>query len=502
MEASSRQASSLVARNIVTLLGAQLITWAATLVLVVSLPRYLGDTNLGKLTFATAYTELFALFLGLGTFTYLIKEIAGDREKLASYTFNALAMRLPMSLLVSLAMVAGVNLLHYPASTKAIVYILCVLATVSSMNGVLGASLQGVQNMRRLSIAGITEKVVLVTVGVALLVGGQGVIVYALVALLGSVAGLAVNGAYFVKHLKKTPFRLDLRLWRKIFVGGLPFLIWDMALTVYIRIDIILLSFLASEAVIGWYGAAIRIIAVPVFLPQVVTMAALPALSASIGRASETFHSLARRSLNVVVLAAIPIGLGLFATADKVIGLFHYPDDFANSVPLLAILALAIPLLSTGMVLGMVLIALNRQRAWSLVAVTAACLNPALNLFMIPYFQSQHGNGAIGAAIVSVITEVYMTAMALLLMPKGILGLSNLWFALKCLAAGLAMVVVIRLLYQQNIVLIVPVAAFTYGLVCLALRALTFEEIGTLWGFLRDYRTRTVRADEVAPGTV
>src|ERR1019366_2360956 len=45
----------------------------------------------------------------------------------------------------------------------------------------------------------------------------------------------------------------------------------------------------------------------------------------------------------------------------------------------------------------------------------ASLINPALNLVLIPYFQHTQGNGAIGASIATVITEVVLAVIGYVL---------------------------------------------------------------------------------------
>ena len=148
----------------------------------------------------------------------------------------------------------------------------------------------------------------------------------------------------------------------------------------------------------------------------------MPSLSANaVDDSSPEFRRLANRSICLVAFVGIPASIGIILVASDVFSLLHYQAGFEQAVPLLQILALHIPIVGIDMVLGSALIAADRQTAWTIIAGGAAVLNILLNLVAIPLTMHAFGNGAIGAAIVTVGTELFMMVGALMLRPAGIM---------------------------------------------------------------------------------
>jgi O-antigen/teichoic acid export membrane protein len=260
----------------------------------------------------------------------------------------------------------------------------------------------------------------------------------------------------------------------------MPFFIWQAALMVYGQIDVVLLSIFTHAAVVGWYSAAYRIIGIPTFIPVIITNAAYPALSQSAGRTGTAFRTLARRSLHVVLLLTIPVAVGIIVIAGPLLAFFGYPEEFRNSIPLVMILALTVPLVAADMVLAVTINALDRQRAWALSGVAAAVLNPAVNLAAIPFFERHLHNGAIGAAIVTVLTEVFMMVMGLRLLRGAVFDRSSVRFALKCVAAALVMAAVVWLARGMFLPLTVALGACVYFAASFALGTLSVHDVRLL----------------------
>ncbi|MBI4493317.1 MAG: flippase [Chloroflexi bacterium] len=468
-----------VIRSIFTLGLAQVLSSVGGAALAVLLPRYLGDVNLGKFAFALALTSLVGLAADLGTATYLAKEIARAPARAAALTANALAMRVPLSLLAGLLAVAVVNLAGYDLLTRQVVYVLCLGIVASAMGNVVLGSLQGLQAMKALAAYSVATRLGFAGLAGAVLLGGAGPAEVAVAWVASLALGLAVGLQALLGRVRLSPWT-DWGAWRSILLGGLPFFVWQAALLVYGQIDAVLLSLLTHDAVVGWYTAAYRVVMIPAFVPTIIVTVLFPALSAAAGD-RPAFHALARRAVQAVLLLSLPMALGIMLLPDKLIGLLGYPERFTHSIVPIVLLAAHIPLVGVDMALGTALNTLDRQRQWALAGVAAAVLNPLLNLVTIPYAQATYGNGAIGAAAITTLTEVFMLAAGLRLLPAGVLGRATLVDAARCVAAGLAMAGVVWLARDLPLAIPVLLGALVYGGACLALGAVSRSDLEQVW---------------------
>jgi O-antigen/teichoic acid export membrane protein len=236
------------------------------------------------------------------------------------------------------------------------------------------------------------------------------------------------------------------------------------------------LSFLTTDAVVGWYAVAYRIIMIPVFIPTIVVTVIFPALSAAT-HDSRAFAALARRGLHVIALVSTPMALGIMLLPDKIIHLLGYPETFDHSVVPLILLAPHLPLAAIDVMIGTVLNARDRQRQWAMTGVAAAILNPLLNLVAIPYAQATWGNGAIGAATITTFTEVFMLIGGLRLLPHGVYDRSTVLDLGKCLLATAAMGVTVWFMRDLPIAIPVAAGAAVYAVTCLLSGAVSLGEL-------------------------
>ena len=491
-----------IVRNAVDLGSSQVLTLAVSAVVALLLPRFLGAEHLGKFAFASAYTTYFLLATNLGVTTHLTKELARDPGIAAAYTVNSLFLRLPLAVFAALMGALLINLIGADTLTKQTIYILSVGMVLTTLYDILVASLQGLQKMRPIAISQVLLKVSFGVSVTVLLLTGHGLLEVAIASVASVIAGLIIPAIVLIRRLRFPEYRkvgigIDPRVWKTLVLGGLPFLVWQASLVIYGKVDILMLGAFTTDEVIGWYAAAYRLTSLHVFIPAVVMTATLPALVAAARDDRHSFNTITRRALQVAIVGTLPIAVGTLLLADKFIDVFNYPDEFSNSVPLVIILALHSPLVAADMIIGTALIASDKQRRWALTGVAAAVLNPSMNAVLIPLTASMYDNGAIGAAVATLATELFMMVMGLRLLPPGTLGVQSARMAARAVASVAVMAAVVTLLRDAPIVVPVAAGAIVYGLSIFAFRAIQVDDVSRVFKHLRADRRQLV-ADSTA----
>ncbi len=465
-----------VTRNLVSLVTAQAATSVISILLLVLVPHYFNAQQYGVLQFSATFVGYFGLAALFGTSTFLIKTIARDPETLGFFVYNALVMKLALSAVLAGAAVGVIHVLGAPHDTVLVVEIYSASMIVSTLNDSLVAGLQGVQRMGGPAAAAVVQQYVMGAALVVVLVSRLGVIAYAIAAAAPILVSLVANGAQLRHELRGT-FNVDARAWRTIAVGGLPFLAWNAVLVIYGTIDIPILQALAGSTTVGWYALAYTWVSTPAGFSSLVVTAIFPSLAAEGTSISPAFTQMANRALRLVILVGAPIATGIALVAADAFKFLHYNPSFSHAVPLLQILSLHIPVVAMDIILGITLIASDRQKSWLLVGCIAACVNPLLNLFAIPVSIHQFHNGAVGAAIVTVVTEVLMMIGAIHLRPKGVLDRATVSYLLRCAGASLAMIPAVLVARHSPLFVKVGIGVVVYAAASFLLGTMTRDLI-------------------------
>jgi O-antigen/teichoic acid export membrane protein len=468
-----------IQRNLWWLLLSQAATWIVSVATLLIAPRVLGDDAFGQLIFVIVYISFFDLIATMGTNTFLVKAIAREPGNAGRYLVNAVVMKLVMTI-VLIAVALGLGALMYlPATTMQLIGAYSIGLLLTIVGGTIGAALTGLQMMGGLARWNMIQGYVGGLLSLAILVNHGSLIAYALVLNASFVISIPPNLRRLWPHLQGER-RLDIKMWPEILKGGFPFFILAALLVVYGTIDVPILQALTGSEEVGWYAVAYQWVSMGAFFAVIVANAYFPALSAEGVKTNRAFASLANRALRLAVLVATPAAIGIALVADPFLTLV-YSGRFHQAIPLLRILALHIPIVSVDIILGSVAMASDRQRQWVMVSVAAAVFNPLLNLAAVPEAERLFHNGAIGAAIVTVLTELILMAGALA----------------RVVLASLAMVPVVLALSSAPLPVQVLAGVVTYALASVALRTISIEPG---WRWVAERSRRIVLRTSLPPG--
>jgi O-antigen/teichoic acid export membrane protein len=389
-----------ITKNASVLTMMHIINMVLGLAFTIFLARYLGDVNYGKYSFAIAFTSLFAILADLGLIQLTIRELARDREEAARFLNNALGIKLVLSLLVVAAIFISINFMNYPDDTKMAVYFIGLSVIFTSFGQLFNSVVHAYQRMEYVALLSGVINIILVAGGLTALLLGFGLTGVAMVA--GLILRLMLAKRKFISD--KIRFSLDFRLWKSLIKTALPFGLTTIFVILYARIDIVMLSTMKGDAVVGWYSAASRLVSGLSFIPSAFISAIFPVLSILHVSSNETLISTYEKAFKYLFIIAFPIGVGTTILADRFILLF-YGEQYAHSIIALRILIWMFVIGSMAWLLGIVLQSTNRQNLFAISAGITAVFNVVANLIIIPYLSY------VGASITTIASEILMVGL-------------------------------------------------------------------------------------------
>lgn len=430
-----------IAKNASFLMVSQLVTWSMSLLLMVFLPRYLGAASIGQLHLASSIWAIIGIFVSFGIGIMLTKEIARSKDKFAELAGTSLVIRIVFYFIAIGFLFVYLQFVNYSSQATWVIVIMGVSVFIGLLGSDLTSSLQGNERMQYIAYADVGSKFFYTVAVLVLLFLGFDIVIISTVLIGASLINLAIK-IYTTRkiHPIKLNFRMDLVGW--IIKASFPLLLVNIFMTIYIQIDVVIMSLLANEEVIGWYSAADSLFATLLFIPTIFLTAAFPALSRLHEQKSDALGTLMRKSFDMLMLLSIPIGLGMLVLGTEIVVLLFGPD-FEKSGIVLSVMGIVLIFTYQNMLIGRFLIATNRQNQWTVVMALAMIISVPLDIVLIPWCQEAFGNGAIGGSLAFVITELGMMACGVYLLPRGSLDRSNIWFASRVIMAGIIMGIIV-----------------------------------------------------------
>jgi O-antigen/teichoic acid export membrane protein len=288
------------------------------------------------------------------------------------------------------------------------------------------------------------------------LLAGLGVVAVSVAYLLAAALGFAVGIALLTRHVGRLPLRFPLDARRDLRRKAIPFAAQEVLSAGLARVDAILLSLLAAQAVVGLYGAAYRLLEATLFL-SVAVQGAFAAMYTYLDEHSDpTISAAFSRSIKLALVLLAPCAVTLAVIPGPVLELF-YGSDFVAGSTALRLLAPVVVLL--GVVLLCVSLISSRLDPKILIGYFGVTLavNLALNAALIPSL------GATGAAIGMLGAELVLCALALRTCLRAVGGVDPVVTAGAPLIAAAAMAAVLALLEGIPAVPALAVAGVAYA---------------------------------------
>lgn len=458
-----------IAKNAGVLAIAQAITMALGLVLIIFIARLMGDVGFGKLGFAQSFTALLVIFADMGLSIVTIRELARHKELTSKYLGNIFLIKLILSVITFALIALIIKLMHYPSDTTMVVYLIGISSILGSFSVFLRAIFRAFEKMEFEALLNIVKSVVTTGIGLVVLLSGYGLIAIALVYLLAGIIDLFATLLVTVKKFARPKLEVDFGLWKQIIPLALPFSLTAFMGLIYFQIDIVMLSVMKGDAVVGWYKAAYTLIYSLVIIPGVFSHALFPVMSRFYVSSKEALKTTLEKSAKYLFILGLPITVGTILLADRIIPLF-YGEGFSHSISALQILSLYFPLRCINNATAYTLSSINKEPLHALSITTAAITNVALNLFLIPKFSLA------GAAAATAITEVVLFASYYYFVAKHFHRLELRPVLTKPCLACLAMAAFVFYLSNINLALLVISAAIIYFAVLYLVKGFDAED--------------------------
>jgi O-antigen/teichoic acid export membrane protein len=402
---SGRNAGERAAKNTFVRAFGEIVGKFGSLVLFAVLARKVGNDGVGTFLFALAWGEVAMTPVGLGIDQYVLRSVAADKSRVDELFANTLYLKVARGIPIVIATLILVQFLNYSGETRAAVSILTLGLFFDTLARTPMNVFNAIERGEIVALTIIAQRFFAAAAGLAVLFAGYGVVAVAVTYSVACVLRLALSF-----RLQRTRIGPIARVFppgprRELRRKSLPFTTQDLFGLVLARADILILSALATDAVVGLYGSAYRLFDATTFI-TVALCGAFTAMYTYLGRdTTPTLASVFQRSQKLCMTLLLPISLSFGLLAEPICRVF-YGADFADAAPSLRILA-AVPVLFGVMVLSNVLV-LSREHPRRMVytVAVAATINIGLNLALIPSLEE------IGAAIAMLTSMVVYVIMA------------------------------------------------------------------------------------------
>jgi len=391
--------------------GAQLIVYALRIVSGVLVgayvARYLGPSKLGIISLLLTLTAIVAPFLDLGTKQAMIKMLAQKDGSINRVFWTVLLVKLVLGagIFIILAWLALSGFFESLAGHGGSIVLLGLGAILLSPFIQFECTLIAAVKNKAL-MAGQILSLLCSTIMRACCVYYELGLDYFLAANLFTILLGALNFLITSYHHKLIPkfAGLDFTKFTQVLSENWPLIVSGLAITLYMRTDIVMIEYFLSEKEVGHYWVANRLLEIMYFIPLALTKT----LSARVyerlkaddlesnQRAMRAIFQLCGSSSVLLTLVAAAGGAVLIPLL--------YGESYVPSVAVFCLSICALPAVALGLARGIYLVHAKKTMFGMYATLLGLAINLSLNIVMIPRW------GILGASV-STLVSYYVSAV-------------------------------------------------------------------------------------------
>ena len=400
------------------------------LILLILAGRYLGDVNYGIFTFSLAFIFVIEVFTDFGLSELSQRSVTRDKDLALKYFGNLLVWKLIVSVIVFIVLFLTINLLKSSPETRFTVYLLGFANILKSFKLTCRAFFRAFERFDLDCLTMYIERSALLAVGVVVLILGGGLISFALVFVVVRVFDLALTFGILNWKIVKIVPKFNFTFLKKLQIEALPFGLFFVIITLYSYVDTVMLSFIRTDAEVGWYNAAYKIHEGLTVFPFIICAVLYPRLSQLFVLNKKAHSLLSARAAKYMFITSLPILIcGIILSKDIINILFG--EGFQNSVVALQILLVGVVFVFQIPLFQIILNSVDKQKVVMYAGLVGLIVNIFLNLLLIPRY------GFKGAAATTVMSELIIFIVYYFYLCRSYLKTSIWKLSLKPLFASL-----------------------------------------------------------------
>lgn len=386
------------ATNTFWMVAEQMLRIVAGILVGIWVARYLGPVQFGLFSYVLAFTAIFGGIAKLGLDGILIRELVKQPDLQDTYLGTAFWLKVIGAFGVLLLIAIIVPFTSNDTTTNIYIFIIASGLLFQSFE-VVEFYFQSKVLAKIISICKVSQLILSSIIKIYLVLTHAELIWFVSVTVFDAFS-LAVS--YFVAYKIKGNVNFikyfDSRAAKKLLKDSWPLVFSSLVITIYMRIDQIMIKEMLDDYDVGIYSAAVRLSEAVYFIPMFITASVFPAIINAKNTNNELYYQRLYRLYTFLVWLAIFIALLVSFLGERLITLL-YGEAYLAAGQVLIIHVWAAVFVFLGVASSKYLLAENLTKILFQRSFFGAITNVLLNFLLIPRY------GVVGAAAATLVAQ-------------------------------------------------------------------------------------------------
>jgi len=388
------------------LMGERVLRMVVSLFVGIYVARYLGPEGFGLLSYTLSFVWLFSSLASFGLDDILVRELVQSPEKRNNLLGTVFWLKVCGTVVMGTAIALVLQLKAEEQQTYWMIALITFGFLFQATNVVDFYFQSQVQS--KFAVRAQAFQLLITSLFKIYLVWNQAELIWFAFALMLDQAVVAL--LFLIMYRWKIEwfpfFSFTWTQAKKLMRDAWPLIFAGMVVSVYMKIDQVMLKEMLNTKAVGVYAAAVKLCEAWYFVPTAVIASLFPAVIEARKNSELLYYERVQKLYDLMVWGSVAVAIPSTLLADWII-LILYGADFKEAADVLRIYIWAGVFVSLGIASSKCLIAENLQRYSFYITALGAVLNISCNYWLIPIY------GIKGAAFATLVAQVTVCFLSL-----------------------------------------------------------------------------------------
>jgi len=388
------------------LLGERILRMGVSLFVGIYVARFLGPEKFGLLSYAMSFVLLFGTIASFGLNEILVRELLQDKTQRKELLSTAFFLKIIGFLMMGCSIIFALQFTNNDEYTHLMITAITFGIFFQSFN-IIDCYFQSLVQSKYVVFVQFIQLLITSLIKIILILNKAPLLWFAIVFTIDqALLAILLLSIYRWKKGWFSVFSIRLELVTKLFKNAWPLIFSGMMVSIYMKIDIIMIKEMLDVKAVGIYSAAVKLCEVLYFLPVVVMTSLFPAIVEARKNSIIEYKKQVYRIYAIMIGATIIVAIITTFLADWIVSIL-YGSIYQEAVTILQIYIWAFVFVSLGVVSSKYLVAENLEIYALYRSIVGVIINISLNWYLIPIY------GIKGAAFATLITQIFVAYLFL-----------------------------------------------------------------------------------------